>query len=481
MLIAAQQVLVLAGTAVGLTLGLLVLRSARTAWRRQLNPVDLAMSVAASVWLLYLLAMTSLNFAASNFSLVPISSAHLDYATHVGYQALIVSVGFFLLTCAGVANLWVYLLLVGQAGAGAMALHWHSGEGGAQVPAYQAWIAVNLLAATLLTGVVALRVYQTRSYSSWLALAGCVIGLGLGVDEALLVDHVRRFAMLSYYFYAAFLLLIWHLITQRGGGLETLATLTHDFLGNTGFKPLTGLGHDQDVAASAVALERRRIAQELHDGVASQIVNILSSLDSKAPSPQQQALALALEQCLVDLKMTVDAIDSADDNVLESLGRLRYRMQHSLDKLGIRMVWEVQICDELEAVRGVQAQQVLRIAQESLANVMRHAQASVVEVVCRCVPETGHMVLEVRDNGQGIARSKSWRPSGKGLEGMRRRAQAVGGELVISGNTGAGTCVRLSLPLAASIALPQPTGGSGPRPADLTRKGKGNFSPRAAG
>jgi len=249
------------------------------------------------------------------------------------------------------------------------------------------------------------------------------------------------------------LMVIWHLVTQRVESPETRSASMHDFQRSTGFEPLTGFGPAHD--AAVVALERRRIAQDLHDGVGSQIVNILSSLDSHAP--QQQAVALALEQCLVDLKMTVDAIDSADDNVLEALGRLRYRIQHSLDKLGIRMVWKVDICDELEAVRGVPAQQVLRIAQESLSNVMRHAHASAVEVVCRFVPETRQMVLEVRDNGAGITRGKEGRPSGKGLEGMRRRAQGIGGELVISSKTGSGTRVRLVLPLAGDHrVLPQP-------------------------
>lgn len=447
---AAQQGLALAAAAVGLPLASLALSGSRRAWRHHHSPVDLAMSVAACVWLVHLLVTTSLDFVASNFPSVEVPSI---YVARLGYQALMVSVGFFLLTSAGVASVRVYLLLVVQGAAGVVALHWPHWTGGAPAPAYEAWLAINLLSAMLLSTAVAWRVYLSRSYAAWLALAGCVIGLGLCIDQITLVDNARRFATMSDDLYAAFLMVIWHLVTQRAGLLEMRSASMHDFQRSTGFEPLTGFGPAHD--AAVVALERRRIAQDLHDGVGSQIVNILSSLDSHAP--QQQAVALALEQCLLDLKMTVDAIDSADDNVLEALGRLRYRVQHSLDTLGIRMAWKVDICDELESVRGEAAQQALRIAQESLSNVMRHAHASAVEVVCRFVPETRQMVLEVRDNGEGIARGKEGRPSGKGLEGMRRRAQSIGAELVISSKAGTGTRVRLVLPLAGNQAFPEPS------------------------
>ncbi|UUZ75959.1 histidine kinase [Polaromonas sp. P1(28)-13] len=265
-------------------------------------------------------------------------------------------------------------------------------------------------------------------------------------------DDVQHSATLFHHFYAAFLLVMWHLIKQRVERPDQHLSMMSDFQSSANLDALTGYGEAHDIAASAVANERHRIAQDLHDGVGSQIVNILSSLDSH--SPEQLAVTLALEQCLADLKMTVDAIDGANDNALEALGRLRYRVQHSLDKLGIRMLWKVEICGELEAVRGEQAQQVLRIAQECLTNVMRHANASTVGVVFRYMPETNSLVLEVRDNGQGIVRSRVRRTAGKGLEGMRRRAQAVGGELLISSKTGAGTRVRFTLPLTENPTQP---------------------------
>jgi signal transduction histidine kinase len=384
------------------------------------------------VWIAHLVISTSVEFAGS--------SRQSAYVSDAGFQVLIISISSFLLTSAGLAGRGVTLALGAQAVAGGLALHWNHWSNSGQQTAHDVWIMVNLFASVLLVASIAKQVYVTRNYRCWLALAGSVLGIGICLDDILLASDPGRIDSLLHHFYAAFLLVMWHLVTYRAETAEPM------FVESSGFQKHSGFDHSYlDVTASAVADERRRIAQDLHDGVASQLVSILSSLDDKAP--QQQAVALALENCLLDLKMTVDAIDSGNDSVIEALGRLRYRVQHSLDKLGIVMAWKVDMCVELEAVRGEKAQQVLRIAQECLANVMRHANATTVEVICKFVAENEQMVLEVRDNGSGIKRDREGRPTGKGLASMRRRAKATGGELVIASKMGAGTRVRFTLPL----------------------------------
>ncbi|MBK5207330.1 MAG: histidine kinase, partial [Polaromonas sp.] len=70
-----------------------------------------------------------------------------------------------------------------------------------------------------------------------------------------------------------------------------------------------------------------------------------------------------------------------------------------------------------------------------------------VEVVCRYVPESDSLLLEVRDNGTGIARREAGQPVGKGLEGMRLRALKLGGHLQIDTKARVGTRIRLVVPL----------------------------------
>ncbi len=454
--------------AMGMVMACWALAVSRRAWRRHQQPQDMAMQVTAGIWLLHLMIVTGLQMASAQR---PAWSAAGHYAEHVGLQAMVVSVGFFLLSVSGVTRPAVYLVLASQTLLGLVALHWQpwlladTFARFTQSPIYPVWVTLNLLAAALVTLAVARQVHKTQSIAAWLALSACLMGLTLCGDQLILGADSQRASLLVQPMFALFLLVVWRIsaradisLTANSAGTAFVA----DFPRSANMDVLSDFGAPPDVAAVAVAYERRRIGQDLHDGVASQLVNILSSLDVK--TPQQHAIALAIEQCLVDLKLTVDALDNASDNVLDALGRLRYRVQHSLDKLGIRMSWRVEMRDELEAVRGEAAQHALRIAQEALANVMLHAHASAVEVVCRFVPESTMMVLEVRDNGRGIPRRKEDRPieagaqrSGKGLASMRHRAKTLGGELSVSSKLGAGTRVRLTLPLAALLEQQQHT------------------------
>ena len=230
----------------------------------------------------------------------------------------------------------------------------------------------------------------------------------------LAADRVRTGTTLAQYFYAFFLLLIWLSITNRVGRPGPAAVPeTGQIRTHSAWENVTGFFPDTDFSAPAVTNERRRIAQDLHDGVGSQLVNVLATLNPSVP--EQQAVALALEQCLLDLKIMVDSIESMEGSVIDALGRLRYRVQHALDKMGIRMVWMVDVDGPLLNVSGERAQQVLRITQECLTNVMRHAHASVVEVICRYLPESDSLLLEVYNSGCGIASHAAGRPHGKGL------------------------------------------------------------------
>jgi signal transduction histidine kinase len=96
------------------------------------------------------------------------------------------------------------------------------------------------------------------------------------------------------------------------------------------------------------------------------------------------------------------------------------------------------------AVSPDQATAVFRIFQETLTNVARHADASVVEV--RFAEEDGGLMLEVHDNGKGITEDKLGASKSLGILGMRERAMLLGGYLTIEGLSGNGTTVRVQIP-----------------------------------
>jgi signal transduction histidine kinase len=411
------------------------------AWTRQRNPVDFAFSVAMSSWLTYLLSSSVRLLAAS------VLTPWAMLASQISYQITLVSVAFFILVSASITRLSIHAVWMVQGVLGLLLLAWSSLH---QDLAYRLWIAVNLVSIAALCFYIGLKALRQGSYRCWLAFGGAFLGLGVCLEDMLGAGGVWLDYTFTQYFYAAFLLLYWLLMTNRTGRPEPTAVQEAEDSPTLNWEAITGFGPANKLASAAITNERQRIAQDLHDGVGSQLVNILARLDTRAP--QQQAVAMALEQCLLDLKMIVDGIGSANDGLIDALGRLRYRVQHSLDKLGIRMIWTVEVDGPLQDFRGDRAQQVLRIAQECVANIMRHAHASVVEVRCRYVPESVSILLEVRDNGCGIPSREAGRPLGKGLESMRLRAVKLGGRLEIATKAKGGTRVRLVVPLHAPAA-----------------------------
>ena len=442
------------------------------AWRLENRPVDFAMCILAVAWVLYLLATAVYVVAARELQ------PTFGLQEHVGdvlRACLLASLAFFLLNASGSVRPWVLLVIGLNLASGIVAVSWLK-WGVSASPLVQGVATVLTLATALVvTGSVVRHVRHTQTRRSWLVLAACTMGIGLwlcviAVPEVLVVPKVPEVAVtprsghighsghsmlpMVFHLYAFFIFVVWKLVSLAPDPNNTDANPGSLFGQNSKFQTMASVHTDDQFVALALKAERQRISHELHDNVGSQIVSILFAMQG-ADQPQKSFVMLSLEQCLTDLKLMVDALDSFDENVTQSLGRLRYRVQHALDRHGIKMRWDVDISDELEAVRGIYAQQVLRIAQESVANVMRHAKARTVKVSCRFVPEFCHLSLEITDDGVGLAATASGRLAGHGLASMKRRASAIGGNLHVSSRTGGGTCVRLTVPLPHVKAKPK--------------------------
>lgn len=458
----------------GLGLAWLALNQARTAWRRAQLPVDLAMQIAAGVLALYLLVSVPLSWLAQSEWMLQVSA----YVTSIFYQLLGAAVAFLLLTMSGASRPLPYYLTLVLMLSGILMVVMQAA--GIQITSVQTminqttgiqtavvgasfmwgsvWLGFHLLIALVLGVVVVRQVFFSRTQRSWLALTSGALALWLWVEQWSAPQHTAHFLPIRFCVLAFVLWVMWHVVSMASDTEKLFDGSLLNFRHSTGFSHITGGESLDGVVALAVGIERRRIAQELHDGIGSQLVNVLSTLTGSTTTADRQT-ALALEQCLGDLKLTVDAIDGFENSVPEALGRLRHRVQRALDGQGIQLAWKVQISTEIDAFKGPQAQQVLRIAQESVSNVLRHAHATALEVACRYVPEFCHLLLEVRDNGRGVMchtlqgtePNKIDHPTGKGIPGMRRRAAAIGGHLLITSKTGVGTTVRLTVPLKAQL------------------------------
>lgn len=194
----------------------------------------------------------------------------------------------------------------------------------------------------------------------------------------------------------------------------------------------------------AVADERERILRDIHDGTGSQLVSALSLIESGRADPEE--IANTLRDALDDLRLMIDSLDPEDEDILPLLGTLRSRLEPRLRRHGLRFVWEVRDVPTLVDFGPHSALQVLRIVQEAISNVMKHARAASIRI--RTGGEYGTngrpgLFVEVRDDGRGMGRAAAG--GGRGIRNMRERAARAGGELRIESDT-AGTAVHLWLP-----------------------------------
>jgi two-component system NarL family sensor kinase len=198
--------------------------------------------------------------------------------------------------------------------------------------------------------------------------------------------------------------------------------------------------------------ERRRIRQDLHDGLGPTLTGVALSADAAAnlldsdPSAVHDLLAALRRDtrgAIADVRRLVDDLRPP---ALDELGLLQAIRQRA-DQLawrsdGTSLSVELQVPETLPALPAAVEVAAYRIATEALTNVARHAGAHGATLALRC---DRRLDLEVRDNG---AATQPWSP-GVGLSGMRERATELGGTFE-AGPCPSGGRVFVSIPLDAA-------------------------------
>jgi two-component system NarL family sensor kinase len=202
--------------------------------------------------------------------------------------------------------------------------------------------------------------------------------------------------------------------------------------------------------------ERQVISQELHDSTAQHLVAIdLSLMKLKSVIQPDQAIHAvladidrSLDEAVKELRTFTYLLHPAE----LAEGDLRLALHRYVQGFSRRsgLKAELEVDCHTNGLPCVLQQSILRIMQEALANVHRHANASCVRVRCRA--SGGRLRLLVVDNGHGIDKERDSLPRlGVGLPGMRMRVVQLGGTFSV--RTGQwGTLIRASLPLDVSRA-----------------------------
>jgi len=195
----------------------------------------------------------------------------------------------------------------------------------------------------------------------------------------------------------------------------------------------------------AVVDERRRIARDLHDGVAQDVAFIASQtkrLNDQVGSERLDMIASAAERALADSRSIVGALTRSSAQPLGASLALQAR------EFARRWSLEVDVATHDDvAVEPEKQEAVLRIVGEALSNAARHADATRVHIEVATSAE-GPLRVAVTDDGCGFDTvfAELAPPRGFGLRSMRERAQLVGGDVALMSEPGHGTRVEIAIP-----------------------------------
>ena len=200
--------------------------------------------------------------------------------------------------------------------------------------------------------------------------------------------------------------------------------------------------------------ERARLAREIHDTLAQGFVGISSQLDAVAlcmpekNSPARQYLEMArrmarhslteARRSMMDLRASV--LEDRDLAAALEAGARAWTAGQAVEM-------SVEASGDRQPLPQEMEQQLLRIAQEAVANIMKHANASRIGIKLEREPKS--LRLRIVDNGRGFEERDAFaaHEGHFGLIGMRERAERLGGELRLASQPGAGTEVEVSVPL----------------------------------
>jgi len=206
-----------------------------------------------------------------------------------------------------------------------------------------------------------------------------------------------------------------------------------------------------------VAQERTRIARELHDVIAHTVglmtvqagaANLVSGKDPRAALSSLPSIERTGRQALAELRRLLGVLRTADDEAAllspqPGLDRLD-ELVAEIEAAGIDV--ELTVEGDLGGLPTAVGLSAYRIVQEALTNVLKHAgRWARAEIAVRCAD--GDLVLEIADDGRGIASRPSSVPGGNGLIGMRERVALFGGQMYTGPRGGGGFLVRAQIPL----------------------------------
>jgi signal transduction histidine kinase len=203
----------------------------------------------------------------------------------------------------------------------------------------------------------------------------------------------------------------------------------------------------------AVLEERQRLARELHDSVTQSLYGATMYTEAAARLLKAGDIARAAEtlgearetalEALREMRLLIFELRPSSLEEEGLIAALQARISAVETRVGVRTEFEA---DEIGRLPARVEVGLYRIAQEALNNALQHSMAG--RITVRMRSEADCVILEVSDDGRGFDRASRTGRGGLGLQGMKERAEEMGGVLCVRSRPGEGTAVKVEVPVS---------------------------------
>ena len=204
-------------------------------------------------------------------------------------------------------------------------------------------------------------------------------------------------------------------------------------------------------ALQARSEERRRLMQDMHDGVGGQLVGLLLAV--RRGTADNARMAEGLQAAMDEIRLMIDSVDTPGSSLDTMLGVFENRVRPRVEDAGFAFDWAVDLSSPAELSPN-EVLQIFRVMQEAVTNALKHSGGNRIGVHV-AENAAGELTLSITDNGNGMPSVDTTSAStsgskGHGLGNMRTRALSIGGRLEWDAAT-PGLCVRLTVPRRADL------------------------------
>jgi len=186
--------------------------------------------------------------------------------------------------------------------------------------------------------------------------------------------------------------------------------------------------------------ERKRITEDLHDGVAGHLTTILALIE--IGDADNDNLSSIASSALTDLRMVIETLSLPDGELRSALAAFRERCVAPLHYLGVEIEWDFIDLPEIDYLDSEQVLSVLRFIQEAITNAMKHGKAKRIEIFASNTASDMAKISIANSGGEPL----ELYAEGHGIRNMRKRAESLRGQFNID-ILKDGAVVELLLPM----------------------------------